>query len=100
MYAALVNAFERFRVPKNAVCATVAKAFGERLPALIRDKNGREISTVVAAPRDIKKFLALCPDRLDLAAQLAACVPQPAPLVCPSSTWSPRQKNCGPGACS
>jgi exodeoxyribonuclease V alpha subunit len=76
MYAALVNAFERFRVPKNAVCAAVAKAFGERLPALIRDKNGREISTVVAAPRDIKKFLALCPDRLDLAAQLAACVPQ------------------------
>lgn len=75
MYAALVNAFERFRVPKNAVCAAVAKAFGERLPGLIRDKDGRAISTVVAAPLDVKKFLALCPDRLDLAAQLAACVP-------------------------
>lgn len=76
MYAALVNAFERFRVPKNAVCAAVAKAYGERLPALIRDKDGRTLATVVVAPRDVKKFLALCPDRLDLAAQLAACVPQ------------------------
>jgi exodeoxyribonuclease V alpha subunit len=71
MYASLTNSFERFRAPKAAICKALVRAVGDRLPDVIRARDVAELERAGVDARDIRKLLALDPDRLARGADLA-----------------------------
>lgn len=71
MNLSLTNVFERFRAPKAAVCAALARALGDELPDAIRRRDVGALDRAGLVARDIKKVLALDPDRLERGAALA-----------------------------